>query len=283
MSGDPKRNSVVPDFLLGALFTFVLLASALAFASHKTQEQKQEDRSRYGQVVGQARKAGLTKQECDGDQDHRSTAGIGSFDALTDWLLDVKLSDLLLVAFTAVLAWKTAGLDKSTRDLWEASRLQRKDNLSIAAGQSRDMRSSIEAARDAAFAAKRSADAVVAVETPKLVLSSIRIHAIYDKTGTSSIRLGLQNPTAICEIRNYGRSPAFLAQSSCDIFLGGKLPDEPDYQNVLTLPFNAVVDGGETHELDAARYATLGLSNDEVAGIMEDKITPLGIRHSYIP
>ncbi len=147
MRGGAFRGLVIPDFVKGAIFTAILLGIALGFASHKTPEQQKEDGSHYGEVVSPASEPGPTKQEGNPNQGKEAIAERGPLDALADWLLDVKLSDFLLIGFTAVLAWKTAGLDESTRRLWKAGEVQRTLAKRIAADQARDMQKSLRIAR----------------------------------------------------------------------------------------------------------------------------------------
>jgi len=158
MRGGAFRGLVIPDFVKGAIFTAILLGIALGFASHKTPEQQKEDGSHYGEVVSPASEPGPTKQEGNPNQGKEAIAERGPLDALADWLLDVKLSDFLLIGFTAVLAWKTAGLDESTRRLWKAGEVQRTLAKRIAADQARDMQKSLRIARLNAEAARKAAE-----------------------------------------------------------------------------------------------------------------------------
>lgn len=98
----------------------------------------------------------------------RHRQGCSTYRSVVDWfskLLDWKLTDVLLVFFTWVLADKTGNLDRATRGL------QR-----LGVRQARDMKESLRISNDAAVAAKDSAKAAFdsVEETRKIFVKTQR-------------------------------------------------------------------------------------------------------------
>jgi hypothetical protein len=121
-------------------------------------------------------------------------------------------SEQSLVNYTAALAIFTAVLAISTVALWWATKGLR----DFAAQQAADMKSSIAVARQAADAAKMSADAAVAADLPIFVVES-KI-TIGRREGTYSIPFG-----------NHGRTPAVMMADCLVLELDKALPDKPRY------------------------------------------------------
>jgi hypothetical protein len=86
------------------------------------------------------------------------------------------------------------------------------------------------------------------VEIPKLVLTEIKLSA-----PAPELLENLRDPTAFTVFKNFGRTPAFLRYSSTNIFVGGRLPPEPDYFNTLTLGPDRIITKGGEYRPDRAR------------------------------
>jgi hypothetical protein len=88
----------------------------------------------------------------------------------------------------------------------------------------------LKATKDAADAAKLSAQAAIGVELPVLFVSKVDFHT--QESGISTVTL---------TITNYGRTPAFLTHESADISVGS-LSKTPDYKNIITLSPGTIID-----------------------------------------
>jgi hypothetical protein len=126
------------------------------------------------------------------------------FDHITDWLL---------VIFTAILASKTtglfretAGLNESTRKLWEAGEAQRTLSEAIAARQAGEMQRSIAAASKSAEAAVKAAE--VAERT--LIASNRPWLKVNIRMGDQPLLVTSQQASASVAIfaQNTGNAPA---------------------------------------------------------------------------
>jgi hypothetical protein len=121
-------------------------------------------------------------------QPHKKNAD----ERITDWLGDVRLTDLLIVIFTGVLAWKTSGRYTETAALRTAADEQRQEMLR-----------SIRAAEISANAATLAAHALQVIERAQLV------EAILSNNFWAALR-GIENPFATLSIKNYGKTPATI-------------------------------------------------------------------------
>ena len=121
-------------------------------------------------------------------------------------------SERSLVNYTLALAIFTLFLAISTGALWWVTKGLR----DFAAQQAADMKSSIEVARQAADAAKMSADAAVAAELPIFVVESNI--TIRKQGGSYSIPFG-----------NHGRTPAVMVANSLAFLVENALPAKPRY------------------------------------------------------
>jgi hypothetical protein len=112
-----------------------------------------------------------------------------SDEIVLEWLrglFDFKATDFLLVIFTAVLAFKTAGVFRETAALRSAADQQARDmQASII-----EARRSADAARDAADAAKLNAQAVIETERA-------RIYIVFDAQVTDHLVALLQNAAMV--------------------------------------------------------------------------------------
>lgn len=126
---------------------------------------------------------------------------------LERFFYEIKITDVLLVAFTAILALYTGRLWYATAGLWDAAK-----------EQSRDMKNSIAAARD-------SADAAMAA------VGSERAWISFEKLECSDLGDGIIDNVAVKrgirfhpQWKNQGRSPAINAQA----YTGFKIVDIAD-------------------------------------------------------
>lgn len=163
------------------------------------------------------------------------------FDHVTDWLL---------VIFTAILASKTtglfretAGLNESTRKLWETGEAQRTLFENTAADQIREMKASNAAAQASADAAMKSAElaefAIEAGESPYL-------YPVMQAGGPLDLPGKDGDTRRPYVLHNYGRSVAIILEIYQDCFYSGRKPEPipfPPPQRVGSIPF--IVGAGE--------------------------------------
>src|SRR5882724_11750787 len=124
-------------------------------ALDQTPAQQGQDRSGPAEqstdtfVPGRIAQQSNPKQETKEPDAHKGVVPHNFLESAVEWAVkffELKLTDVLIVFFTGVLAVKTAGLFKETAGLRAA-----------ADQQASDMKASIAAAKDAAAAAERSA------------------------------------------------------------------------------------------------------------------------------
>ena len=164
-----------------------------------------------------------------------------SFAAGQDWML------LLLVLFNGLLALFSYRLWRSTSALHAAAR-----------EQSDDIKRSIAVAREAAEAARKSAEAAflqakasIGTELPRFELSQIGL-----VDADQSVRQALRTPSIRIDFANHGRTTAFVTQKCVEMRLARTLPPDPDYRMVETLEAVEAVEAGES--VGAAADAPLG-------------------------
>jgi hypothetical protein len=151
-----------------------------------------------------------------------------------DWFvrfLELRLTDVLIIFFTGLLAIRTSGLYRETAAL-----------RTIADQQRADLLLSIEAAQDSARAAELSAKAAIGVELPMLSVSKIEFQPATPYLETSF-------DTVVVTITNYGRTPAFLFWETCEFRIGATLFDEPEYKNGVDLDPGTII--------ESQRYRTI--------------------------
>ncbi len=164
----------------------------------------------------------------------------------------------LLALFNGLLAFFAYRLWGSTSSL-----------IRLAGEQSRDLKEMIVVARDAANAAKRSADAVslqaramVGAELPRFELG--HVHLAYSD---QSVRQALKAPSIDLRLTNYGRTSALVLEKCVEVRLGQKLPPDPTYDCVEALAVVEAVDSGKSVGIEA--YRRLGdLSESQVHGLL---------------
>jgi hypothetical protein len=131
---------------------------------------------------------------------------------------------LITAVATIFIAWFTLSLRQSTDKLWDAGERQLKLLAETSAAQSRDMQASIAAARDAAEASQKSANASLkASETSDEIFKKFEVPYLYPvdlKYSTSAT-----GPVISISFRNYGRYPATLGEAW--IILAVTRPENP--------------------------------------------------------
>ena len=189
-------------------------------------------------------------------------------DVAWNWLaslFEFRLTDVLIAIFTAVLAFKTAGLFRETTALRAAADKQAIHMETSIAVANR----SAEAANKAANAAELSAKAAVGVELPVFVLH----HLDFIDREVADLTTLLQWPTIEISVKNYGRTPALVLSQSSEVSICAVLPERPEYPSALDQPPERVVERGDIYDLIAARPERDNLlSPDETQAIIDGKI-----------
>jgi hypothetical protein len=164
----------------------------------------------------------------------------------------------LLTLFNGLLAFFAYRLWRATSSL-----------IGVAGAQSRDLKEVIAVARDAADAAKRSADAaslqaraMVGAELPRFELGAV--HLAYSD---QSVRQALKAPSIDVRFTNYGRTTALVLEKCVEVRLGKNLPPDPTYDFVEALAVVEAVESGKSVGVEASRR--LGdLSESQVQGLL---------------
>jgi hypothetical protein len=164
----------------------------------------------------------------------------------------------LLTLFSGLVAVFAYWLWRSTSSL-----------IGVATEQSRDLKDMIVVAREAADAAKRSAEAaslqaraMVGAELPRLELGDVHL-ACSDQ----SVRQALKAPSVDLRFTNYGRTTALVLEKCIEVRLGQSLPHDPAYDFVDALPVVEAVESGKSIGAEALRR--LGdLSESQVQGLL---------------
>ena len=189
-------------------------------------------------------------------QNHKQNAE----ERLSGWLTDFRLTDLLIVIFTGVLAWKTGGLHKETAAMRAVMDEQRSDMLR-----------SIKAAEDNAAAARAAADA--AKLNAEALIDGERAH-LYAVIKTSNIRETLRGPIlfsnspsmddgiieprpkVIFVLKNLGRTPAIVKELSYQLIQGD--PGQRTFTFAIEEAEDPVIDA----ESDSQSPITCSLENN---------------------
>jgi hypothetical protein len=114
---------------------------------------------------------------------------------------------------------------------------------------------SADAAKDNADAAYTSAQVAAGVSIPTLVvhdfgLNDIEIRGWIDNKNAradNNLESAFQTPRIRIQLKNYGQTPAFLKEWSCNITCE-ELPRTPDYK-IATPVEKIVIEGGTIHDL----------------------------------
>jgi len=119
----------------------------------------------------------------------------------------------------------------------------------------RDLRQATAIARDAADAARKSAEAaalqaraLVGVELPRLELG--RVALVY---ADQSVRQALKAPSVELGFTNFGRTSAFILERCIEVRMTPTLPPDPVYNATETLPLVEAVESGASAEANAPR------------------------------
>jgi hypothetical protein len=178
--------------------------------------------------------------------------------ALWDFLAERDWTLLLLVLFNFLLVLFAYRLWRSTSGLVEAAR-----------EQSRDLKQSIAATRDAADAARKGAEVaalqarvLIGVERPRFELSSVQL-----EWADQSVRQALKEPSVDIAFTNHGRTAAFVTEKCIEAKLAPTLPADPAYSAVETLPVVDVVDSGKSVAA-SARQRVGELSEDQIRVVL---------------
>jgi len=175
-----------------------------------------------------------------------------------DFLLERNWVPSLLTLFNGLVAIFAYWLWKSTSGL-----------IGLAREQSRDLKEMIVVAREAADAAKRSAEAaslqaraMVGAELPRLELGYVNL-----ANSDQSVRQALRAPSVDIQFTNYGRTTALVIEKCVEVRLGHTLPSEPTYDFVEVLPVVEAVESGKS--AGGAAHRRLGdLSDTQVQGLL---------------
>jgi hypothetical protein len=180
-----------------------------------------------------------------------------------DFLGERNWTPLLLTLFNGWVAIFAYRLWKSTSGL-----------IGLAEAQSRDLKAMIIVAREAADAAKRSAEAaslqaraLVGTELPRLELGDVQLLC-----ADQSVRQALKAPSFELRFNNYGRTPALVIEKCVEVRLGPGLPPDPAYDVVEVLPVAEAVESGNS--VAAAAERRLGeLAESQVQALLEGRDT----------
>lgn len=135
----------------------------------------------------------------------------------------VALFTMGILVFNGLLTYATYRLVVSTNRLWEAGERQLKF-------------------------ARTSVEAAIGLETPKVVLASI------DLEGSGCMDVLLEQPCVRVDVKNHGRTPAFLTKSRVEIRVG-MLPQKPVYGEPVRLAASQVVERDVPYRLDDSGIA----------------------------
>jgi hypothetical protein len=193
----------------------------------------------------------------------------------------------IVAAFTAILALSTIGLWTSTINLYLSGEKQIRSSRQVAAiqaqlarqqlrlaketaeRQAKEIQDQIKIARDGAIAAKRSADAVVSVELPILIMDFANL------TAPGIATFGPKTPIPakfrpIFRFTNFGRSPAQITAGCLEWIIvakGTDLPLPPSYQRIFPYSNNVVLIKDAHIPLDVP--SEISLSAEQVITINE--------------
>lgn len=125
----------------------------------------------------------------------------------------------------------------------------------LAGELARDLRQSTVISRDAAEAARKSAEAaalqaraLVGVELPRLELG--RVALVY---ADQSVRQALKAPSVELGFINFGRTTAFIVERCIEVRMTPTLPPDPVYNASETLPLVEAVESGASAGASAPR------------------------------
>lgn len=182
---------------------------------------------------------------------------------IREFLGERNWTPLLLILFNGLVAIFAFRLWKSTAGL-----------IGLAEMQSRDLKAMIGVAREAADAARRSAEAaslqaraLVGTELPRLELGDVQLVC-----ADQSVRQALKAPSFELRFKNYGRTTALVVEKCVEVKRCLDLPPEPDYAYAEMLPVAEAVDSGDAVAAGAERR--LGeLAESQVQALLDGRDT----------
>lgn len=195
--------------------------------------------------------------------DRGRTVAQRDLSAIWGFLGERNWTPILLTLFNGLVAIFAYRLWKSTSGL-----------IGVAEAQSRDLKEVIVVAREAADAARRSAEAaslqaraMVGAELPRLELGDVQL-AYADQ----SVRQALKAPSFALRFNNYGRTTALIVEKCIEVKRGQALPPVPAYDFAELLPVAEAVERGDT--LAAGAERRLGeLAESQVEALLDGSDT----------
>jgi len=170
------------------------------------------------------------------------------------WFANIfeKHKEVVIAAFTIVLAVSTIGLWRSTEKLWEAVERQ------------------IRVATDAANAAKKSADAAVAVELPMLLVTAIVLEPSSTRDDTSEYFPDVTS--RICmSYENLGKTPAILTKISFVWKVIKEMPRKPLYTDIQLFETGHIVRPGDRQNYETG--FNIDLTQDQIFAIRKNELS----------
>lgn len=125
----------------------------------------------------------------------------------------IKISDALLILFTALLAWFTCGLWASTRALWKETKQ---------GGATAEI--SAKAAQTSAAAARDLAAVSIAAEQPRFIVRSMTLWMTGASPSAGQFRGSIR-----VDLVNHGRTPAEITRTAFRYVVVKELDVEPHY------------------------------------------------------
>lgn len=172
------------------------------------------------------------------------------------WYLSYLInSTSLTAAATIAIAYFTLNLKRSTDNLWDASDKHLRHAKEIADRQATEIQDQLRIARDAATAAKKSADAAVATERARFYvvieanfLECINLAAAWDGGYPEEKEILPMNVQPMAGIRftNYGKTPGIVIDVSTGIVYSEEIPD-PVYVEKVVME-NIIAPGKQTEK-----------------------------------
>lgn len=189
--------------------------------------------------------------------------------AIVDWvsrLFDFRLTDVLIVFFTALLASKTAGLYTETAAL-----------RSVADAQRGDLLRSIRAAENSAHAAQKSADvaeaALTIAERPYFVPREPKLKMYrFGQPGMPPSDPQTWVGTLEYGFLNMGRTVGFLKEATVQLIFVEELPPVPRYSDPKPLLGHYPVGSGNKYECPV--YLVKEIDYNTFSRIMRGDLKP---------
>jgi hypothetical protein len=221
-------------------------------------EQRQEQPRHYQDVSKGAR----LQPQPQANEAYATNSNACSYYLVATEFANIKFTDLLLVIFTIVLAWKTAGLDRATRGLQK-----------LGVRQSRDMQRSLKNGELSTKAFVRVELPWIGMSTPQLIDLNRDITDLeFGGGGFVANAPGKYSIVPNLFFDNIGRTPARLHGIEWGWFAGPKLPNIPQYQRHKNLAGDSIQEKTFTKQIILDRY-TINLTDDNIVNIVDGKET----------